>query len=66
MITDFSMPRMNGAELARAVRELVPALPILIATGYADLPPGSGIDLPRISKPYTQAQLAKEIARLLS
>jgi CheY-like chemotaxis protein len=65
MITDYSMPGMTGAELAKAVQEKVPGMPILIATGYADLPAGTGIDLPRLGKPYTQAQLAAEIGRAL-
>jgi FixJ family two-component response regulator len=56
---------MTGAELAKAVREKVPGMPILIATGYADLPAGTGIDLPRLGNPYTQAQLAAEIGRAL-
>ncbi|WP_455273603.1 ATP-binding protein [Rhizobium herbae] len=65
MITDYSMPGMNGAQLAKAALEINPALPILVATGYADLPPGAGIDLPRLGKPYTQDQLALEIAKVL-
>jgi CheY-like chemotaxis protein len=65
MITDFSMPKMNGGQLALAVRELRPDLPILLATGYAELPSGYEIDLPRLGKPYTQTQLAAEIGRLL-
>ncbi|MGR3463841.1 ATP-binding protein [Limimaricola sp.] len=64
MITDFSMPRMNGGELARAARALRPGLPILLATGYAELPEGDALDLPRLAKPYMQHQLAEEIARL--
>nr|WP_244541321.1 response regulator [Rhizobium tibeticum] len=39
MITDYSMPGMNGAELGQAARNLVPDLPILVASGYAELPP---------------------------
>lgn len=66
MITDFSMPGMNGAELANAARSLRPDLPILVATGYADLPAGVEMDLPRLGKPYTQQQLQQEIAKLLS
>ncbi len=65
LITDYSMPRMTGGQLAKAVRELKPGLPILLATGYADLPQGFDIDLPRLSKPYHQEQLAVEIAKLL-
>lgn len=64
MITDFSMPRMNGGELSRHARDLRPDLPILLATGYAELPEGGMIDLPRLAKPYMQRQLEEEIARM--
>jgi nitrogen-specific signal transduction histidine kinase len=66
MITDFAMPGMNGAQLAEAARKLAPNLPILLATGYAEMPKGETIDLPRLGKPYSQGQLAREISRLLS
>ncbi|PZM13942.1 hybrid sensor histidine kinase/response regulator [Rhizobium tubonense] len=65
MITDYSMPGMTGAELAKASRPFAPDMPILLATGYADLPPDAGIELPRLGKPYTQAQLASEIGKVL-
>jgi PAS domain S-box-containing protein len=65
LVTDYSMPRMNGAQLAAAAREIRPELPILLATGYAELPSGSGIDLPKIGKPYQQDQLAAEIMKVL-
>jgi len=65
LITDYSMPKMTGAQLAVAARELRPALPILLATGYAELPKGSSLDLPRLGKPYQQAQLAAEVGRML-
>lgn len=65
MITDFSMPRMNGAELSKAARRLRPALPILLATGFAELPDGQELDLPRLPKPYGQQQLRDEIRKLL-
>lgn len=66
MITDYSMPRMTGAQLASAARVLCPDLPILLATGYAELPSQPEIDLPRLAKPYQQAQLATEIAKVLA
>jgi CheY-like chemotaxis protein len=65
LITDFSMPKMTGVQLAMAVREMRPDLPILLATGYAELPPGSDLDLPRIGKPYLQEQLAAEIRKVV-
>jgi signal transduction histidine kinase/CheY-like chemotaxis protein len=65
MITDFSMPKMNGGQLSAAVRELRPGLPILLATGYAELPEGEELDLPRLGKPYAQRQLQDMIRDLL-
>jgi PAS domain S-box-containing protein len=65
LITDYSMPGMTGGELATAARTLIPELPILIASGYADLPAGIDFDVARLGKPYTQDQLANEIARVL-
>ncbi|WP_348649011.1 ATP-binding protein [Rhizobium sp. P38BS-XIX] len=66
MITDYSMPGMTGAELAKAVREITPNLPILIASGYAELPPDADLDVARLGKPYTQTQLATEISKLIA
>ncbi|RWX78954.1 response regulator [Neorhizobium lilium] len=66
VITDYSMPGMNGAELAMGLRRIRNDLPVLVATGYADLPPDAGIDLPRLGKPYSQEQLAREISNIFS
>jgi PAS domain S-box-containing protein len=66
VVTDYSMPRMNGGQLATALRQIRPDLPILLATGYADLPPGAEIDLPRLAKPYDQKQLQREMAKLFT
>lgn len=66
MITDFSMPKMNGAQLAAAARALRPGLPILLATGYAELPEGNELNLPRLAKPYMMEQLEREIASVMS
>jgi CheY-like chemotaxis protein len=63
LITDFSMPKINGVQLAAAARKLRPTLSIILATGYAELPSESSIEIPRISKPYMQDQLAVAIAR---
>lgn len=65
LITDYSMPGMTGAELAQAVRERLPGLPILLASGYADLPSGVEIDAARLAKPYSQDQLASVLGKIL-
>ena len=65
LITDHAMPGMTGMELADEVRRTRPDLPILLATGYAEVENSRVVDVPRLAKPYTQDQLAIEIARLL-
>jgi CheY-like chemotaxis protein len=65
LITDFSMPGMTGAQLAQSARNLRPNLPVLLATGYAELPDGSDAEFARLNKPYHQEQLAAEIWRAL-
>ncbi|WP_211109587.1 hybrid sensor histidine kinase/response regulator [Azospirillum tabaci] len=65
LITDYAMPGMTGAELAREAHRIRPDLPVLLVTGYADLPDGAIIDVPRLAKPYTQQQLALAVAKLL-
>jgi len=65
MMTDHVMPGMTGIELAAASRQVRPSLPILLATGYAELPEGSQLDLPRLAKPYHQDQLRDRLDQLL-
>jgi signal transduction histidine kinase/ActR/RegA family two-component response regulator len=37
LIADYAMPGMNGAEVIHKAHELVPDLPVILATGYADM-----------------------------
>ncbi|MHC8344134.1 hybrid sensor histidine kinase/response regulator [Pseudomonas sp. RT6P73] len=62
VITDMAMPKMNGAQLAQAIRTLKPDLPIVLATGYAERLEGFATKLPRLSKPFTQLNLVEVIA----
>jgi CheY-like chemotaxis protein len=66
MITDYSMPRLTGAELILAARQVRPDLPIVLASGYADLPGNTQLDVPRLNKPYDQRQLATQINKALA
>jgi CheY-like chemotaxis protein/anti-sigma regulatory factor (Ser/Thr protein kinase) len=65
VITDELMPRMTGSQLAKGIKQEWPKLPILLATGYAELPDGSGASLPRLAKPFWQADLARAIGDIL-
>ena len=63
VLTDHAMPGMTGAELARQIRQVWPDLPIILASGYAELPNAEDPRLPRLSKPFLQDELATQIAK---
>ncbi|EKE44582.1 Signal transduction histidine kinase [Oceaniovalibus guishaninsula JLT2003] len=66
ILTDQAMPKMTGVELAGAIRRLRPDLPILLATGYADMPEGaSGVISAKLDKPFSDIELTDALARLL-
>ncbi|WP_117192234.1 hybrid sensor histidine kinase/response regulator [Rhizobium terrae] len=66
VITDHSMPRMTGSELATKIQEEWPDLPVVLATGYAELPVGGDNRLPRLPKPFSQNQLQDIINAVLN
>jgi CheY-like chemotaxis protein len=66
VLTDFAMPAMTGIQLAAEVSALRPDTPIILATGYAELPPGDAAGLPRLAKPFLLADLARAIGRASS
>src|SRR6185503_11209146 len=65
VVTDYSMPGMNGLQFAEVARRMRPGLPILLVSGFADLPQDPQVDVPRLAKPYRQAELAAEMERIL-
>jgi CheY-like chemotaxis protein len=64
MVTDHAMPHMTGAQLIREAQARWPEMAILLATGYAELPAGTNTTVPRLSKPYSQADLAAALSRV--
>jgi PAS domain S-box-containing protein len=64
VITDFAMPQVTGLTLAQDIKIRHPNLPVVLATGYAELPPGMGEALPRLAKPYSQAELVQMLAEV--
>jgi signal transduction histidine kinase len=62
VITDHAMPGMTGGQLAEQIHNLHPRMPIILATGFADLPGSYAQDLPRLSKPYGPDELAQALA----
>jgi PAS domain S-box-containing protein len=64
VVTDYAMPGMNGLELALKLQARDPQVRVILATGYAELPTNAPVDFPRLSKPYTQEELAQALERL--
>jgi PAS domain S-box-containing protein len=62
VITDHAMPKMTGIQLASAIKAERPDLPIILATGYAELPPGVDTELPKLGKPFRQQELMQAVA----
>jgi len=66
VITDHAMPGMTGLELAEKIRERWPTLPILLASGHAELPERAGLAVPRLTKPFRQDELERTIAAIVT
>jgi len=62
VLTDHAMPGMKGAELAAHIVALYPELPVILASGYADMASGEAQDVPRLDKPFGREGLAAAIA----
>jgi PAS domain S-box-containing protein len=65
IVTDHLMPGMTGTELAREAKARRPGLPVLIISGFADVEDVAP-DLPRLMKPFLEAELALALAALRS
>jgi PAS domain S-box-containing protein len=63
VVTDYAMPGMNGFELAQRIKERNSRLPVILATGYAELPANRSIEFERLSKPYTAKDLAAALEK---
>ena len=62
LLTDYAMPQMSGGELIERARQTHPGLSVIVVSGYADVPEGAVLNVPRLAKPFTDAELAEAIA----
>jgi signal transduction histidine kinase/ActR/RegA family two-component response regulator len=65
LITDYLMPVMNGVELIEEARTILPDVRVMLITGYSTIAEGPGSTVPRLAKPFRQADLAEFVAALL-
>ncbi|HEX3395758.1 MAG TPA: response regulator [Steroidobacteraceae bacterium] len=64
VLTDHAMPMMTGLQLAECIHSRFPGLPIILATGYAELPVDPAtLGIARLAKPCTQYEIAAAIHR---
>lgn len=65
VVTDFNMPGMNGAELCQRLHALAPSLPVLLATGSAEITPAGARGLGfcgLVFKPFPVGEFAEAVA----
>lgn len=65
LITDHAMPGMTGAQLISEVNIRWPALPVVLATGYAEVPTDLSDGATRLSKPYDRVDLTEAIRKAM-
>ncbi|GJD66864.1 hybrid sensor histidine kinase/response regulator [Methylobacterium frigidaeris] len=65
VITDQMMPGMTGTQLLEALKADHPDLPVILASGYAELPEDKIMGVVRLGKPFEQAELARALVMSL-
>ena len=69
VLSDLTMPRMNGWETLTALRKLSPGIPVILCSGYseAQVMAGDHTELPHafLSKPYELMALKDTIVRIM-
>jgi signal transduction histidine kinase/ABC-type amino acid transport substrate-binding protein/ActR/RegA family two-component response regulator len=70
VLSDFAMPRMNGLETLTALRQIDPAIPVILASGYSEeqVMDGTHHECPQafLAKPYRLQDLKEAIRHSLA
>ncbi|BAK66065.1 putative two-component system hybrid sensor and regulator [Sphingobium sp. SYK-6] len=66
LITDHAMPNMTGIQLAEQAVSERSGLPVILATGYGEVPTDSTLRVVKLGKPFSQAELEDAINRAMS
>ena len=65
VLVDQAMPGMTGTELIAEIRQSRPDMPVILATGYGEVPPGARVDV-KLGKPFGQEELQQAIRTALA
>jgi two-component system cell cycle sensor histidine kinase/response regulator CckA len=69
VVSDVVMPSMDGPAMAREIRKLVPDLPVLFMSGYAEEQLRRQIDIENvhfIPKPFSVQEISDKVASVLA
>lgn len=66
LLSDVSMPAMNGAKLARIIRQSRPGLRVVLSSGYGEESTSGADDVLFLAKPYTPDELLAHIRTALA
>ncbi|HEY7905093.1 MAG TPA: response regulator, partial [Casimicrobiaceae bacterium] len=61
VMTDQAMPGMTGVELATTIKAEWPDMPVVIATGFAELSGTAGTRFNKLAKPFKLDDLARVV-----
>jgi CheY-like chemotaxis protein len=66
VITDQAMPQMTGLQLIDEIKDNWPDLPVILATGFAELPPDTDLRQITLAKPFRQHDLARAVETVMT
>jgi DNA-binding NtrC family response regulator len=67
VFTDIVMAgSMDGLTLARAIKQIRPQMPVLLATGYSKAADNAKTKFPILRKPYQIQELGRAVAKLMA
>jgi two-component system cell cycle sensor histidine kinase/response regulator CckA len=69
VVSDVVMPSMDGPAMAREIRKLVPAMPVLFMSGYAEQQLRREIDIANVhvlAKPFSVQQISDKVGQVLA
>ena len=70
VVADRAMPEMNGDRMTEAIKQMSPGTPVLMVTGFADMPMDGAKATHEpdmiLRKPITQMVLRQAIARVMA
>jgi CheY-like chemotaxis protein len=64
VVSDFDLPGLNGLDLAARIRAEMPRMPVLLISGYMDIP-GTG-EIPLLQKPFLPAKLLTVVQQVIA